>query len=127
MGEGALGCVEAAVEPRGYGQLPLRDRPQYPFVLPALGQGLGTELSRARGVPAELGEVTTSDCDHHGDIHQQAAGPADRGLERLLARAGVGALGRVDELLGRLQAAAGCGRHRLRQQQPGAGPDQISR
>jgi hypothetical protein len=113
--------------PLGYGQLPLRDRPDYPLVLSALGQGLRSELSRTFGVTAELGEVTTTECDHRGDIHQQAAGPADRGLERLLAGTGVGKLCRVDQLLGRLQAAAHCGRDGLRQQQPGAGPDQISR
>ena len=124
--EGALGFAEAAVKPPGYGQLPLRDRPQYPLILPAPGQGLRTELSGTFGVTAELGEVTTTERDHHGDIHQQAAGPADRGLERLLARTGVGKLCRVDQLLGRLQAAAHGGRDRLRQQQPGPGPDQIS-
>ena len=124
--EGALGFVEPTVKPLGYGQLPLRDRPQYPLALADLGQGLRTELSRTFGVTAELGEVTTAECDHRGDIHQQAASPADRGLERLLARAGAGKLCRIDQLLGCLQAAAGCGRDRLCQQQPGPGPDQIS-
>jgi hypothetical protein len=92
--------VEPAVEPSGYGQLHLRDGPQYPFVVPALGHGLRTELSRTPGVTAELGEVTTHERDRRGDVHQQAAGRADRGLEWLVAGIGaligVGTLGRVD-------------------------------
>ena len=61
-----------------------------------------------------------------GDIHQQAAGPADRRLERLIGRARAGALSRVEQrLLDHRQPAARACHLRLRQQQPGAGPDQV--
>ncbi len=50
---------------------------------------------------------------------------AYRGLERIRVGARAGEFRRVDQLLRLLQVAAGRGRDGLRQQQPGAGPDQI--
>ena len=124
--EGALSFREPATEPLGHGQESPGGRAQQPLALAALGQGPRGERRRILGVTAELGEEATMDRDQRRDIHQHAAGPADGRLERLLGRARVRLLGRVEQRLHRLQAAAVDGQESLRQQQPGTGPDQVT-
>ena len=59
---------------------------QHPLARVELGQRLPGERGRAFGVPAELSQVTAVQRDVRGNVHQQAAGLADRGLERLLTQ-----------------------------------------
>jgi hypothetical protein len=62
-----------------------------------------------------------------GDVRQQAAGPADAGLERLVSRGREGSFGRVSEALHRLHPAGGRGQLGLGQQQPGTRLEQPGR
>jgi hypothetical protein len=64
--------------------------------------------------------------DRRGDIHQHAGSPAGRRLEGLIGRTCGRAVGVIEQSFDCLHAAAGVCQGRLRQQQPGAGPDQIS-
>jgi hypothetical protein len=125
FGEGALGSGEPAAKPVGHGQLPLGNGPQYPLAVADLGHAPRSELGSARAVAAELGDIATGERDQGGNVHQQAARRANRGLERIRVRARAGEFRRVDQLLRLFQVAAGRGRDGLRQQQPGTGPDQI--
>ena len=124
--EDALGVREPAAEPVGYAQVEPGDVVQKPLALAELGQRPRCERGRGLGVPAEPGEKAAVDGDQRRDVHQQAASPASRRLERLLGRAGMCPLGRLDQALHRLHAASGRGQLGLRQQQSGTRPDQVS-
>ena len=97
-----------------------------PLAVAELGQGPRGERGRALGVAAELGEIAAMERDQRGDVHQQAAGPADGRLERLLGRAA-----RTRARPRRAAAPSPPRRPRWRchvrlgQQQPGPGPDQV--
>ena len=64
--------------------------------------------------------------DRRGDIHQHAGSPAGRRLEGVIGRTCGRAVGVIEQSFDCLRAAAGVCQGRLRQQQPGTGPDQVS-
>ena len=126
--QGTLGVGEPAMEPLSHGQKPPRGGAQQPLVVAAVGQDLRRERRRSLGVTAKLCEVTALERDLSWDIHQHAGGPAHRRLKRLPGRAcgrPFGPVGRVGRAFHLLHAAGGSCHLGLRQQQPGAGPDQV--
>ena len=107
--ESALGRRQVAAEPFGDGQKSLGDGTWQRFFLTGLGQHTAGQHGCGLGVTAELGEIGLAQCLQRGKVHEQAGGPADGGLERLLGRARGRALGRVEQRLHRIQPAAGGG------------------
>ena len=67
------------------------------LVLAQLGPGLRRERGGGLRVPAVLGGKAPAQRDVRGDVGQQAGGPADAGLERLIGRGRGGSLGRVSK------------------------------
>ena len=90
-----------------------------------LGQGLRGERGRGLGVAMELGEIAAVQRGHRRDVDQVAGRRASGWFEWFIGPAGGRAVNRVKERFDDLEAAAGGGHEGLRQQQPGAGPDQV--
>ena len=85
------------------------------------------ERDRAFGVAVQHGEEGALESDRRGHVRQQARGPADRRLERLIGHARSAcqrALGGIQRDLGRLHAVAEESQARLGQQQPRPRADQ---
>jgi hypothetical protein len=119
LGQAALGRLETPTQPVGHGQVVARERAQlHPVLLGQLGQGLPGEGSLALGVAAQPGQVRPADRRHRREIGQDAGGPADRRLVRLLTGAAGRLLDGVQERLGLLGAAAKQRRERLAEAEP---------
>ena len=103
----------------------MRGGAQHPFFWFDLGQGLRGERGRGPGVAVQLGEIAAAHRGQGRDIDQVAGRRAAGWLEWLIGPAGGRALDRVQEGFHDLEAAADGGHEGLRQQQPGAGPDQV--
>ena len=123
----ALGLFEPAAQPVGHGQLRPGNGFQHPLAPPDSGQGLCCERGHGFGVTAELGEVSTAQCNRGWDIRQQARGGTDRRLEGLIGRIRQRAFGGINRRLGRLQAATVERQPRLRQAYPRPRPGQVRR
>ena len=123
--EGAFGLGEPAAQPFGHGQESVGGGAEQPFFWFALGQRLRGERGRGPGVATELGQIAAEQRRQGRDIDQEAGRDAGRRLERLIGPAGGRALSRVQERFDFLEVAAGGGHDRLRQQQPGTGPDHL--
>ena len=124
--EGAFGLREPTAEPLSPGQKSLGGGTQQPLSPAALGQGPRSEGDRTLGFTAELGEIATMERDRRGDIDQHAGSPAGRRLAGVIGRACGRAVGVIEQSFDCLRAAACACQGRLRQQQPGTGPDQVS-
>ena len=117
--QGPLSRCEPAAEPLRHGQVAVGLVVQQPLALAQLGPGPRRERGGGLRIPAVLGGKSPAQRDMRGDVGQQAAGPADAGLERLIGRGSEGSFGRVSEAQHRLYLAIGRGQLGLGQQQPG--------
>ena len=124
--ENALSLREPAAKPLTYTQIPPRDQPQQPLVLTEPGDHPGSERHRGLGITAKLAEKAPLQRNQRGYVHQQAAGPADSRVKRLIGPARGRSLSRIEQRLHRLQLATVGRQERLRQQQPGPGPDKLT-
>ena len=114
-----------ATEPLGHGQIPWALDVSSRSPSPLSASAREANAGRGLGVTAELGEIAAMERDQRGTLTSMLAARPTVGSNGSSARAGGRALGRVEQRFHRLQATAGGGHERLRQQQPGAGPDQV--
>jgi hypothetical protein len=97
--EGTLGLRQPTALPFGSGQVPAGHTGEHPLSLVQFGQGPAGEGDRPRGVAAEMGKGGTLLGDPGRDVGQQARGPADRGLVRLIRNGPQPPLGVVQQRL----------------------------
>ena len=123
--DGVFGLGESAAQPFGHGQEYLRVGAQQPFSGLDLGQGLRGERGRGLGVAVVLGGKAANERGQGRDIDQVAGRRAAGWLEWFIGPVVGCARNRVQERFHDLEVAAGGGHDRLRQQQPGTGPDHL--
>jgi hypothetical protein len=125
-GQGARGFGQPAAQPLGHAQVPADDRVQRPLALVHLGERAAAEGDLPLGVAVQLGQVRPLQRNGGADVGQQAPGPADRRLERLLARGSrQRALGRLQPVGDLVRPTGDQRRERPCQQQQRPGVDQL--
>ena len=122
-----FGPLQPAAEPVGHGQVPVDLEAQRPVGLGELGQGLAGERFDPVGVAAPPGQLGAGQRDRGGQVGDPAGGAADRRRVRLLAAGRQRRLGPVEQRLGLVHAAREQLPHRLGEQQPRPGADQLRR